>query len=145
MPPAHIYSDNILVASTQNIGSSRNLYTFMYIGCIIHLQRQQACKDKGVLRRVKRRACLLPRTVILQALSSNKQAAARRSILCHAASLPHTAMHADTHLHWTTLTIRHTFALDYTNKSPATHLICSYISSHITFLVFASALVSALS
>jgi hypothetical protein len=46
---------------------------------------------------VKRRACLLPRTVILDALSTHKRAAARRSILCRAASLAHSAMHYDTY------------------------------------------------
>ena len=49
-------------------------------------------------RLVKRRACLLPRTMLAHALSSPKRPAARRSILCRAASLPHTAMHYDTHL-----------------------------------------------
>jgi hypothetical protein len=46
---------------------------------------------------VKRRACLLPLTVILHALSSHKRAAARRSILCRAASLPHSPRHALRH------------------------------------------------
>ncbi len=50
-------------------------------------------------RLVNRRACLLPRTVIPHALSSPKRAAARRSILCRAASLPHSAMHYDINLH----------------------------------------------
>ena len=49
-------------------------------------------------RLVKRRACLMPCTVILHALSSHKRAAARRSILCRAASLPHTARHYGKHL-----------------------------------------------
>ncbi len=40
----------------------------------------------------------MPHTVILHALSSHKRAAARRSILCRAASLPHSVMHHDTHL-----------------------------------------------
>ena len=45
---------------------------------------------------VKRRACLLPRTMLAHALSSPKRPAARRSILCRAASLPHSTMHYDT-------------------------------------------------
>ena len=89
MPPAHIYSDNILVASTQNIGSSRNLYTFMYIGCIIHLQRQQACKDKGVLRRSLSISCRSSTTRISR---GSARALAGRSQHRHASLHSHAAL-----------------------------------------------------
>ena len=92
-------------------------------------------------RLVKRRASLLPRTVILDALSSHKRPAARRSILCRAASLAHNAMHYDTNLHYTPLTR----VLSSAHSAPSAHLICRYMSSHITFLIFASALASTLS
>jgi hypothetical protein len=65
-----------------------------------------AASSPGIRREtrlVKRRACLLPRTVTLHALSSPTRAAARRSIFYRAASLPHTAMHYDTHLQETSL------------------------------------------
>jgi hypothetical protein len=61
-----------------------------------------ASSSSGIQREtslVKRRAWLLPRTVILHALSPNKRAAERRSIHFRAASLPHSTMHYDTHFH----------------------------------------------
>ncbi len=102
-----------------------------------------SCGIRRETRLVKRRECLLPRTVILHALSSHKhkRPAARRSILCRAALLAHNGMHHDTHLHSTTPTR----VLSSAHSAPSAHLICRYMSSHMTFLIFASALASALS
>ncbi len=54
--------------------------------------------DESLLKTDRPGSHCMPHTVILHALSSHKRAAARRSILCRAASLPHSAMHYDTRL-----------------------------------------------